>query len=58
MQDIYSNYYKKKLLLILYASLKTEMNKRSFRACHVKSVNSKQMGVKIYKTFGLMKRVL
>jgi len=33
------------------------MNKRSFRTCHVKSVNSKQMGVKICKTFGLMKRV-
>jgi len=30
MQDIYSNYYKKILLLILYPSLKTEIMKRLF----------------------------
>jgi len=30
--------------------------KRPFLTCHAKSVNSKQ-GVKICKTFGLMKRV-
>jgi len=30
MQDIYSNYYKKILLLILYPYLKTEIMKRPF----------------------------
>jgi len=45
MQDMYSNYYKKDiLLLILYSPLKTEIMKRPFMTCHVESVNSKQCG--------------
>jgi len=57
MQDIYSNYYKKKILLIiLYLYLKTEIMKRHFFDMSCESVNSKQW-VKICKTFGLMKGV-
>jgi len=55
MQDIYSNYYKKILFLILYPSLKTKIMKRPFLTYYVKSVNSTQWGENMYNTFRLMK---
>jgi len=44
MQDIYSNYYKQNIAPNIIPSLNTEIMKRPFVTCHVKSVNSKQWG--------------